>query len=105
MSQNTIDVNEWLGERWENLKRRVRGHFEEYDFSRRAIAHNISLIMILLVALTVRLFPLMKGWDPTIKAFDPMWPSRQTISPDLYCHFFRIEASFLISELSRSLKV
>ncbi|MHA2100841.1 MAG: STT3 domain-containing protein [Candidatus Kariarchaeaceae archaeon] len=71
MSQNTIDVNEWLGERWENLKRRVRGHFEEYDFSRRAIAHNVSLMMILIVALTIRLFPLMKGWDPTIKAFDP----------------------------------
>lgn len=71
MSQNTIDVNEWLGERWDGLKRRITGHFEEYDFSRRAIAHNVSLIMILIIAAVVRLFPLIKGWDPQIKAFDP----------------------------------
>ncbi|OLS26148.1 MAG: hypothetical protein HeimC2_16400 [Candidatus Heimdallarchaeota archaeon LC_2] len=71
MSQDTIDVNEWIGDRWNNFKRRVTGHFEEYDFSRRAIAHNLSLLMILIVAATIRLFPLLKGWDPTIKAFDP----------------------------------
>ncbi|MFV2014249.1 MAG: STT3 domain-containing protein, partial [Candidatus Heimdallarchaeota archaeon] len=71
MSQNTIDVNEWLGERWDNFKRRINEHFEEYDFSRRAIAHNISLLLILIIAMVIRLFPLFKGWDPQIKAFDP----------------------------------
>ena len=71
MSNQEIQVSEWLSDRWEKLKNRVKGHFEEYDFSRTAVAHNVSLLLILIIAATIRLFPLLKGWDPQIKAFDP----------------------------------
>ncbi|MFV2013918.1 MAG: STT3 domain-containing protein, partial [Candidatus Heimdallarchaeota archaeon] len=71
MSKDVIDLNEWISDRWLKVKNRVADHFQEYDFSRQAIAHNISLTIILIVAVIIRLFPLLKGWDPQIKAFDP----------------------------------
>lgn len=68
---NEIDFNEFISERWERLKNSVINHFEEYEIKKQNIAHNISLAIIMISAIIVRLFPLLRGWDPTIKAFDP----------------------------------
>ncbi|MHA2249867.1 MAG: STT3 domain-containing protein [Candidatus Kariarchaeaceae archaeon] len=66
-----IDLGEWFSERISRLQKKIKDHFDEYDFNRAAIAHNIALSLILIIAFVVRLFPTLKGWDPTIKAFDP----------------------------------
>ncbi|MCE7736947.1 MAG: hypothetical protein GPJ54_18830 [Candidatus Heimdallarchaeota archaeon] len=71
MTEDVINLNDWFKDRWTKIKEKVSGHFEEYDFSRQVIAHNISLTMIIIIAIIIRLFPLLKGWDPQIKAFDP----------------------------------
>jgi dolichyl-diphosphooligosaccharide--protein glycosyltransferase len=68
---NEIDLNEFVREKWDKLKNSVINHFEEYDIKKQNIAHNIALSIIIIGAIVVRLFPLLRGWDPTIKAFDP----------------------------------
>ncbi|MHA2033102.1 MAG: hypothetical protein ACXAC2_24855 [Candidatus Kariarchaeaceae archaeon] len=66
-----IDPDGWIGERLSRIQKRIKDHFDEYEFSRASIAHNISLGLILLAAIIIRLFLTLKGRDPTIKAFDP----------------------------------
>ena len=66
-----IDLGKWFKEKFSIFQKKIKDHFDEYDFNRASIAHNISLTLILIIAVTIRLFPYLKGWDPTIKAFDP----------------------------------
>ena len=70
MSQE-ININDWFSDRWDSLKNSVINHFEEYEIKKKNIAHSIALAIIMISAIVVRLFPLLRGWDPIIKAFDP----------------------------------
>ncbi len=51
--------------------RRIVDHFEDYEIKRETILNAIAMFIILTVGVIVRLFPIMKGYDPLIKAFDP----------------------------------
>ncbi len=56
-----------LGRFW----RKVVDHFEDYEINREALLNRLSLLIILAAGIMIRLFSLMKGYDPLIKAFDP----------------------------------
>ncbi|MDH5644593.1 MAG: dolichyl-diphosphooligosaccharide--protein glycosyltransferase subunit STT3, partial [Candidatus Heimdallarchaeota archaeon] len=71
MSTQEIDLVDWLKERYENIKKSIVDHFDEYTLSKQKVAHHISLTLTLIISLLIRLFPTFKGWEPTIKAFDP----------------------------------
>ncbi len=71
MSQQEIDFNEWISEKWNDFIDSMKNHFEDYELNKATVAHNISLLIILVSAFTVRIFPILEGWDITIKAFDP----------------------------------
>jgi len=50
---------------------RIVDHFEDYEINRETLLHKLSLLFILAVGIIIRLFPLIRGYDPLIKAFDP----------------------------------
>jgi len=51
--------------------KRIVSHFEDYEIKRETLLNAISLFLILAVGVIIRLFPILKGYDPLIKAFDP----------------------------------
>ena len=53
------------------LWRRIVDHFEDYEIKRETVLNRLSLLFILAIGVVVRLFAVMKGFDPLIKAFDP----------------------------------
>jgi len=71
LASNEIELTEAAREWFDRRTRQVRDHFEEYDLDKATIAHRVSLILTILIAFVVRLYPLLLGWDPLIKAFDP----------------------------------
>ncbi len=66
MSSDT-GISGMLGRFWKKIVK----HFEDYEINREALLNRISLLIILAAGITIRLFSLMKGYDPLIKAFDP----------------------------------
>ena len=51
--------------------RKIVDHFEDYEIKRETLLNAISMFLILAVGVVVRIFPVIKGYDPLIKAFDP----------------------------------
>lgn len=51
--------------------RKIVDHFEDYEIKRETILNRLSLFFILAIGVTIRLFSIMRGFDPLIKAFDP----------------------------------
>ncbi len=51
--------------------KKIVDHFEDYEIKRETILSAISMFIILAVGVIVRIYPIMKGYDPLIKAFDP----------------------------------
>ncbi|NPD89201.1 MAG: hypothetical protein HGN29_10790 [Asgard group archaeon] len=51
--------------------RKIVDHFEDYEIKRETILSAIAMFIILAIGVIVRIFPIMKGYDPLIKAFDP----------------------------------
>ncbi|MHA1515596.1 MAG: STT3 domain-containing protein [Candidatus Heimdallarchaeaceae archaeon] len=66
MSSDT-GITGMLGRFW----KKIVNHFEDYEINREALLNRISLLIILAAGIMIRLFSLMKGYDPLIKAFDP----------------------------------
>ena len=56
-----------LGRFW----KKIVNHFDDYEINREALLNRLSLLIILAAGIMIRLFSLMKGYDPLIKAFDP----------------------------------
>lgn len=54
-----------------NIREKIVDHFEDYEVNRETILFKISFLFILIIALIVRVFVLIKGYDTLIKAFDP----------------------------------
>ncbi len=50
---------------------RIVDHFEDYEIKKEDILHKITFLLILIVGFIVRIFSVIKGYDPLIKAFDP----------------------------------
>jgi len=59
-----------------NQYERFREHVKEFEISPQKFTNRISLLLILTLSVVVRLYPLLKGWDPLIKAFDPQFQIR-----------------------------
>ncbi|MCH8907631.1 MAG: glycosyltransferase family 39 protein [Candidatus Heimdallarchaeota archaeon] len=76
MSNEAIDFGDWIRVRRDRFIKFIKNHFDDWNLSRSSLAHQISLTLILLSAVVIRLFPLLKGWDPIIKAFDPQMQVR-----------------------------
>lgn len=71
MASNEVELTELISDWFDRRVRQARDHFEEYDLDKATIVHRISLILTLIIAIIVRTYPILLGWDPTIKAFDP----------------------------------
>jgi len=77
LASEEINLTEVISDWFDRRGRDIKDHFEEYDIDRATIAHRVSLSITLIIAFVVRLYPLLLGWDPLIKAFDP-WMQLRT---------------------------
>jgi len=66
-----VSSNEGLSDMLSNLWDRIVDHFEDYEIKKEDILHKLAFLLILSVGIIVRLFSVIKGYDPLIKAFDP----------------------------------
>ncbi len=71
-----INVVEAFKDMLKNQYNRVQEHVKEFEISPQKFTNRISLLLILTLSVVVRLYPILKGWDPLIKAFDPQFQLR-----------------------------
>jgi len=71
MGEITLSSDEGLSGMLANFWDRIVDHFEDYEIKKEIILHKLAFLLILSVGVLVRIFSVIKGYDPLIKAFDP----------------------------------